>query len=75
METFKCEVCQAEFNDKKMLTRHLKKEHKLTAQEYYDKYLKVGNEDKCPVCGKPNKFLNIWHGYMTDQDRSRAFRL
>lgn len=63
METFKCEVCRAEFNDKKMLTRHLKKEHKLTAQEYYDKYLKVGNEDKCPVCGKPNKFLNMWDGY------------
>lgn len=37
--------------------------HRLKSKEYYDKYLKQENEDICPVCGKQNKFRNMWYGY------------
>lgn len=43
---------------------HLKKEHNMTVQEYYDLYLKKDeNEGICVTCGKPTKFENMNKGY------------
>lgn len=44
-------------------TRHIKKNHNLTAQQYYDKFMKKEGEGICQVCGKPTKFLKLSTGY------------
>lgn len=59
-----CEICGKEFNHSLSLTTHLKKEHNLTPQSYYDQYLKKNNiEGICEICGKPTTFLGYKQGY------------
>jgi endogenous inhibitor of DNA gyrase (YacG/DUF329 family) len=59
----KCKICKKEFESYASLGCHLKK-HKITAKEYYDKYLKKDkNEGICPVCGKETNFYSINKGY------------
>lgn len=47
----KCEICSKEFN------RGHSWKHRMTSQEYYDEYLKTGQDGKCLVCGKST----YWH--------------
>lgn len=49
----KCEICGKEL---KRLGSHIKKIHGVSLQEYYDKYLKVGDEDLCIECGCKKRF-------------------
>lgn len=60
---YKCQICGKEYSDTAFksgkLSRHIESIHKMTIKEYYDIYLKVPNEDVCPICGKPNKFKGI----------------
>lgn len=55
----KCLICNKNFI---ALNNHIKK-HNLTTKEYYDRYLKVDNEDRCRVCGKITRFMGIRYGY------------
>ena len=55
----KCLICNKNFI---ALNNHIKK-HNLTTKEYYDKYLKVDDEDRCRVCGKITRFMGIRYGY------------
>ena len=56
-----CKICGKELSGKG-LGSHLTT-HKISAKEYYDKYLKQPNEGICPVCGKETPFLKISRGY------------
>ncbi len=39
-------------------------DHKITPQEYYDKYLKKDpKEGTCPICGEPTNFITFVRGY------------
>lgn len=58
----KCKVCDKELKSLVALGQHIK-QHKLTSQQYYDKYLKQEeNEGICPICGKPTRSLGF-NGY------------
>jgi hypothetical protein len=57
-----CEICGREFKNFRALARHLRT-HKITAREYYDKFLKKEGEGICPVCGKETFFMNLRGGY------------
>ena len=59
----KCEICHStkEYARSCDLGRHVKKEHGLSPEEYYLKY--VGAKTVCRVCGKPTKFYGINLGY------------
>lgn len=61
MSTYTCKVCNKEIT-KKGFGCHIKM-HKLTAKEYYDKYLRQPEEGICPICGKETPFLKISKGY------------
>jgi len=56
----KCEICGKQ---SKRLGQHVSKTHKISAKDYYDKYLKQPNEGICPICGKETPFLGIFIGY------------
>ena len=52
----KCLICDSEFDKAILLTNHIKKEHHITYNEYYDAHLKKDYEGKCITCGKETKF-------------------
>lgn len=54
-----CKICGKEFN----AANHIKKIHNITSKEYYDTYIKQGNDGKCKVCGKSTMFMGIKIGY------------
>ena len=56
-----CKICGKELSGKG-LGSHLTT-HKISAKDYYDKYLKQPNEGICPVCGKETPFIKISKGY------------
>ena len=58
-----CQICNKEFCGYSYLTAHIHKHHNISAQEYYDKFVKQENEEICPTCHGQNKFLNLGKGY------------
>lgn len=56
-----CKICGKELSGKG-LGSHLTT-HKVSAKEYYDKYLKQPNDGICPICGKETPFIKISKGY------------
>jgi len=59
----KCKICDCNLDNIFKLSMHLIKEHKIKSKEYYDKYLKQYNDDKCHTCGQQTNFLNLSLGY------------
>ena len=58
-----CKICHNWFNDVNELTLHIRRDHKITVQSYYDTYVKKPDEGKCKNCGKPTKFNGYSKGY------------
>lgn len=60
----KCEICKREFKNSRILGIHISTTHKMSKQEYYDKFLKKDeNEGKCLECGKETGFVTLVKGY------------
>jgi len=57
-----CKICSKECQGYRGLTSHLRK-HKIKAKQYYDKYLKVNDEDVCNLCKKETDFISLEKGY------------
>ena len=53
-----CKICNKEVD----LRTHIKT-HKISAKDYYDKYLKKQDEGICPACGKQSNFISVGQGY------------
>ena len=61
VEYMSCIICGKQA---KNIGQHLYYSHpELTAQAYYDKYIKQGSEEICPTCGNNNPFYSIRAGY------------
>lgn len=61
---FICKICNKEFNSIHALSLHLKL-HKISAEDYYKKYLLKPGEGFCKVCGKPTKYHSLSTGFYT----------
>lgn len=60
----KCEICDRKFENPRTLGIHISTTHKMSKQEYYDKFLKRDkNEGKCLECGKETGFITLVKGY------------
>lgn len=60
----KCEICGRECKNYKSLSVHVVKTHKLSREEYYNKFLKINDlEGFCKVCDKKTCFLDLKKGY------------
>lgn len=60
----KCEICNRKFKNSRTLGIHISTTHKISKQEYYDKFLKKDeNEGKCLECGKETGFITLVKGY------------
>ena len=60
----KCEICDREFESPRTLGIHISTTHKMSKQEYYDRFLKRDkNEGKCLECGKETSFVTLVKGY------------
>ena len=60
----KCEICDKECKDVRMLSQHLSIYHKeISKENYYRQYMMSSNDGICPVCGKSTTFLNLSSGY------------
>lgn len=57
----KCKICGKEYNDKG-IGIHIKTQHNMKPQEYYDKYI---GKHYCPICSKETTFRSIHQGYLT----------
>ena len=53
-----CAICHKTFKNLNALCTHFQKLHKLSAKEYYDRFLKTPDEGICKACGNPTKFSN-----------------
>lgn len=60
---FFCLICYKEFKKPHGLGSHVVYVHKLTKQEYYDKFYKKEGEGICVICSKETKFLTCLKGY------------
>lgn len=58
-----CKICGKLCISNNGLSSHISRNHKIVIKDYYNKYIKIGNEDICPVCGKNTNFLTITCGY------------
>lgn len=56
-----CSVCTLKFKKHLNLSHHIRSVHKLSREQYYDKYLL--KETNICVCGKKRKFNSIGLGY------------
>ena len=60
----KCEICDRKFKNYRTLGIHISTTHKISKQEYYDKFLrKDKNEGKCLECGKETDLITLVRGY------------
>ena len=64
MEKYECKLCKRNIS-KKGFGSHLKNKHNITGKQYYDKFLKLPNDDICSSCKQKTKFLGISKGYQT----------
>ena len=58
-----CLICNKEYINIRSLSIHIRKSHKMSTKEYYDKFLKTENEGKCLVCGKSTTYMYLSTGY------------
>lgn len=61
--TYKCAFCHTEYSNVRQLSLNISCGHKMTTQEYYDRFCKEPGEGECKVCGKPTKFRSLGEGY------------
>lgn len=60
---FICEECAHKCYDKANLNKHIKKYHPcISIKNYYDKWIKEEDDDKCIICNKEVKFNGLY-GY------------
>lgn len=57
-----CLICNRDFDTKDGLSVHIKRKHKISQETYYNMFYQA-EPNKCPVCGKDTKFINIYYGY------------
>lgn len=57
-----CQICGLVFSTFLLLTNHIRK-HKISSQEYYDKFWKEKEEGLCPISNLPTNFISINFGY------------
>lgn len=57
----KCKICGKETSNKGF-GRHLSS-HKISANQYFDTFLKEPTDEKCLYCGKPTSFASLSSGY------------
>lgn len=63
-QSITCAICHQEQKSPKGLGQHVRRQHGLSAQEYYDQCVRTGpSEGACQLCGKPTKFVSIQRGY------------
>lgn len=62
MKIFICQECNEKFSCAENLSKHVK-HHGMINQQYYDKWLKTENEDKCKECGNITIFNGVQKGY------------
>lgn len=59
-EKISCRICNAEFDNKLQLARHLRKVHRITSKEYFNRYIEPFPHT-CPYCGEREcKWNNGW---------------
>ena len=59
---YNCKICKTDFETIRDLSNHLRFTEKITAKDYYDKYLKKEGEGIC-TCGNPTQFDSLATGY------------
>lgn len=59
---YTCKIC-GEKCTSRSIGMHVFHKHSITGKQYYDKYLKSTDEEKCEVCGKICKWFSISQGY------------
>lgn len=57
-----CLICEKQVPSNHF-TRHLKRAHQMSDQEYYDHFLGDEFSGHCKVCGKPTEFQKLSRGY------------
>ena len=61
----KCGICERVFSSLRSLSVHIRKCHRISSKEYYDKYMRKNKEGICahPDCSNPTYFNGIGKGY------------
>jgi len=60
-----CKVCEKPWKNLFSLSLHFRQSHRITAKEYYDRFLKKKpQEGKCRTCGGETSFLDSNRGYL-----------
>jgi hypothetical protein len=62
---FICEECGRVCKDKTALVNHNRNTHKISRDEYFDKWIKEEGDDICVICGNKTKLIRTDIGYKT----------
>lgn len=58
-----CCICKQRFKNFLSFAKHIKHQHKITSQQYYDQYILNNCYSGCVICNSATKFINIKDGY------------
>ena len=47
---FHCEICHNDFINIQSFAQHFRKHHKITYEQYFDKYIEPNTDHICPIC-------------------------
>ena len=56
-----CKICGEEFRSTTMLSKHLRRRHRIERCDYYETYINPSVDTKCPYCGKERAKMNWWY--------------
>jgi hypothetical protein len=62
---FICEECERICKDKTALMNHNRNTHKISRDEYFNKWIKEEGDDICIICGNKTKLVRTDVGYKT----------
>ncbi len=62
-EKIYCKICNKNIKSSSGLGKHISNTHKMSSQEYYEKYLMAHGENKCKTCGKLTNFRSFGIGF------------
>lgn len=67
-----CAICTSSFSNYRKLSKHVRDQHRVCSQVYYDSHVKGSQEGICEFCQSPTKFMNISKGYSLSCKKCKA---
>jgi len=59
----KCKICDLTVKTISSLSHHVRNKHSLDSKQYFNQYIKTGQDGLCKICNKETQWINLNKGY------------